>query len=137
MARRKIIQMQTPNDGTTVALCADGTIWYLGQGDEAMWVRMADIPQDDEPETATQVGRQSWPPELNGMDLWTKQDGEAVKIIDRDTFWIAIASKDQIVAAYFSNDAAKLLDRPEASPETWNFDYEGQSFTVPANPIPF
>lgn len=134
---RKIIQIQTPGD-EMIALCDDGTIWSLRDGGRRWDRPYPDIPQDDEPETVmAPVDRQTWPPEVGGMDLWVRQDGEAVKIIDRDTFWIAVASKEQIVTAYFSNDAAKLLNKPEDAPEIWNFDYEGQSFSVPANPMPF
>lgn len=134
MPNRKVVQIAF--DPNLHALCNDGTIWCrtIAEG----WRRIEDIPQDDEPETVmAPVDRQTWPPNVGGMDLWVRQDGVPVKIIDRDTFWIAVASKDQIVAAFFSSDAAKLLDKPADAPETWNFDYEGQSFSVPANPMPF
>ena len=43
---RKIIQFTTPPDGTTVALCDDGSLWFLPSGEDAEWHVMADIPQD-------------------------------------------------------------------------------------------
>lgn len=138
---RKIVQIAAHGEGertfsTLFALCDDGSVWSKVLHDA--WFEIPAIPQDDEPETVmAPVDRQTWPPNVGGMDLWVRQDEEPVKIIDRDTFWIAVASKDQIVAAFFSSNAAKLLDKPGDAPETWNFDYEGQSFTVPANPIPF
>lgn len=154
MPNRKIVQIaacavaenhMTQCEAYVHALCDDGTVWRLSNRDidvDGFWAKVPAIPQD-EPDAASEptpapVGRQSWPPEgLGGMDLWVRESGEAVQIIDRDTFWIAVASKDQIVAAFFVNDATCLLDMPGDALETRNFDYEGNSFTVPANPIPF
>lgn len=51
MKERRIIQISTAittgeNDTYTVALCDDGTVWSLFN--ERNWVRLVDIPQDQE-----------------------------------------------------------------------------------------
>lgn len=111
------------------ALCDDGTLWMMRDGGTA-WSQCPSIPQD-----APMFWQ--WPPRGLKADLWHLVDGEPLKIIDRDTFWITLAASEPVVEAAYPTEAKRMLLDPSTAPERNTFTYEGQTFTIPSDPIPF
>lgn len=135
---RKIIQIQAPDDGL-VALCDDGTTWYITEGG-TRWVRYLDIPQDESPSVEDAMpepqGTENWPPKAL-VGLWHLVDGQASEITCREIFWIVWGAREKMVEACYPHDALKMLLDPSSAPEQRKFTYEGHEFTVPSDPIPF
>lgn len=139
---RKVIQIQTP-ENCTVALCDDGSLWYLPNHDDATWVPMPDIPQDGPPETTPEPV--SWKPK--GGLIWCvdTSDNTACLCPNAEVFvqwansarhrpyWIMVEAPSDLLALRVVHDKSA----PSNGIETEEITVNGVAYPVLFDPIPF